>query len=421
MNISAVKRLPASRNSSMYGRTIPSAAKAKQGLARFPDMETAVAALRPAEPIHLLYPDELTRNAAVFLKSFPGLAHYAVKVNHDPYVLSHLYAAGIRQFDVASLTEVRQVRQMFPKAHLAFMHPVKGREAINEAFFVHGVRAFVLDSFDELRKIREETRNAGDLTLVVRLAMPKGSAAVPLDGKFGAEPGLAVSLLQSVKKTARKVGISFHVGSQTLDPVSYVEALRLAGRVIAESGVKLDVLNVGGGFPIPGLGMKVLPLEVYFNAIREETAAMNLPEKCVIWAEPGASLSGTSAKVVVRVELRKGDKLYLNDGNFGSLRDLCYEKRRNDVQMIRPGGKNSGKPATLKPFSFYGPACESMDFMPGPFMLPEDIGEGDWIAVSSLGAYGQTFRTHYNGFYSDLRAEIKESGSVQLMLFPGNR
>ncbi|MDD5586393.1 MAG: type III PLP-dependent enzyme [Alphaproteobacteria bacterium] len=416
MNISAVRRVPATRGNVPSARANGAAMKARPGLEQFTDIDTAVAALRPAETLHCLHPDALAQNAALFLKHFPGKAHYAVKVNPDPYVLTNLYDAGIRHFDVASLGEVQQVRQMFPKASLAFMHPVKGREAIRAAYFDYGVRAFVLDSYDELVKIRQETNNAGDLMLVVRLDMPEGCAAVPLSGKFGATPELTVKLLQDVRKVAPKIGLSFHVGSQTPEPSPYVNALKMSGDVIRQAGVSLDVLDVGGGFPIPCLGMDVPPLTVFFDAIREGLNALSLPESCDVWSEPGAGLSGLSSTVVVRVELRKDDVLYLNDGNFGSLRDLCYEKRRNDVRMIRPRQKNGS--VALKPFRFYGPACESMDYMPGPFMLPEDINEGDWIAVSGLGAYGQVFRTIYNGFYSDHRVEIQKRPSAKLMKFP---
>ena len=379
----------------------------------FASIDAAVAELRPAEPLHCLHPAELAKNAALFLNHFPGEAYYAVKANADPYALQHLYAAGVRAFDVASLGEVKLVRELCPQAKLAFMHPVKSREAIRLAYRDYGVRTFVLDSAEELLKIRQETDEADDLTLIVRLAMPKGSAAVPLCDKFGASAELTVQLLRDIQTVGVKAGLSFHVGSQSLDPDSYAIALQLTGTVITEAGVTLSVLDVGGGFPIAGIGDDVQPLLNYFGVIRDGLAALNLPAECQIWCEPGAALAGTSASVVVRVEHRKSDRLYINDGNFGALRDLCAEKRRNEVRIIAGDGR--GVTAGLVPFSFYGPTCESMDFMPGPFLLPADIGEGDWIVVSNLGAYGMGFRTGYNGFYSDQRAEIREPASARLL------
>lgn len=376
-------------------------------LQQFSDVDAAVASLRPAIPMHCLRPQELDRNAAMFLEKFPGHAYYAVKVNPDPYVLRRLYAAGITRFDVASLSEISLTRGLFPHAHLAFMHPVKSRETIRAAYFDYNVRAFVIDSFDELCKIREETDNARDLCLIVRLAMPKGSAYHPLTGKFGAEHDLAVALLRNVASLTSQVGISFHVGSQTMDPVSYVHGIRKAGEALRESGVKPCVFDVGGGFPIVGLNMAIPPLDDYFDAIRHEIAALDLPPSCEIWSEPGAALSGTSSTLVVRVELRKGDVLYLNDGAYGNLSDLCWNKRCNEVRLIRAARNRDLAPCdTLGSFRFYGPTCDSVDSMPGPFGLPENIAEGDWIAVSSLGAYGQTFRSGYNGFDKNLRVEI---------------
>jgi len=407
-----------------YASRKPVAKTAPTSLPQFASIDDMVQELRPCEPVHCLHPEALAQNAGMFLKHFPGDAYYAVKVNAEPYALEHLYAAGIRHFDVASLGEVKLVHSLFPQAALAFMHPIKSREAIRAAYEDYGVSVFVLDSFDELKKIREETENAMDVTLVARLAMPKGSATVPLCGKFGAQPDLTIALLREIQASGCKVGLAFHVGSQSLDPNSYAVALRLAGGVIAQSGVSLSVLDVGGGFPIAGIGHKVQPLTVYFDIIRQELGKLHLPASCKVWCEPGAALAGNSGSVVVRVELRKGNYLYINDGNFGSLRDMCAEKRRNDVRMIRPLLSGETSAAPLKPFRFYGPTCESMDMMPGPFLLPEDIGEGDWIVVSNLGAYGMGFRTTYNGFYSDHRVEIaapKAKPALRLVKKPAKK
>lgn len=383
---------------------------AAQTLQRFSSVDAAVAALRPSMPMYCLFPEAIAKSARLFRNHFPGHAYYAVKSNSHPYVLNHLYASGIRHFDVASLQEVELVRGLFPDAKLAFMHPVKSREAIRDAYFLHGVRAFVLDSHDELKKIVQETKGATDLLLLVRTMMPKGSAAHPLSGKFGASPELTIELLRETRKHARKIGLSFHVGSQTTLPCSYSEAIERVGCVIRDSAVKLDVLDVGGGFPIPGIGMDVRPMTEYFDAIREGLSLLRLPQECEIWCEPGAGLVGLSGETVVRVELRKDDALYINDGACGSLFDMCWDKRRNDVRLIRKETSDTGNSTSgLKAFYFYGPTCESFDQMPGPFMLPEDISEGDWIVISGMGAYGLSFRTHYNGFYSDLKVEIVES------------
>jgi ornithine decarboxylase len=385
----------------------PGAEAPSTGLMRFATIEEMVKTLRPEQSVQCMLPDNLAHAARTFVEHFPGPALYAVKANPDPYVLQRLYAAGIHHFDVASLNEVKLLRRLFPDAHLAFMHPVKSREAIRVAYFNYGVRDFVIDTFEEMHKILEETKVAADLSIIVRIDMPKGSAACPLAGKFGCVPDVAVSLLRDADKVANKVGLSFHVGSQTLDPASYAEAIRRAGEIVRQSGVALDIFNVGGGFPIPELGMEVPPLTEFFGVIKAEIDKLKLPKTCQIWSEPGRSLSGTGTILLVRVELRKGDILYINDGSFGNMFEVTSMGWKNTVHLIRPprrGRKASSK--ALVPFRFYGPTCDSVDYMPGPFMLPDDVCEGDWIAVMGMGSYMAASQSSFNGFYSDMQVEI---------------
>ncbi len=382
---------------------------ADYGLMRFSGIEDALKTLRPDQSVQCMHPHQLTAAARAFVEHFPGHALYAVKANPSPYVLQRLYAAGINHFDVASLNEIKLVRGLFPMAHLAFMHPIKSRSAIRSAYFDYGVRDFVIDTFEELHKILEETKVAADLTIIVRINMPKGSAACPLVGKFGCQPDVAATLLQDAAKVAHKVGVSFHVGSQTIDPSSYAFAIQKAGEIVKQSGVDLDVLDVGGGFPIPNLGMDVPPLTAFFDVIREEIAKLDLPPTCEIWAEPGRALSGTSTTLLVKVELRKGDALYINDGSYGNMFEVACMKWRNRTQLIRPTRRGRKAPSrALAPFRFFGPTCDSVDYMPGPFMLPEDVCEGDWIALSGMGSYMAASQSNFNGFHSDLQVEIAD-------------
>lgn len=404
--------MPATANFSSTGTNLATEVFSS-GLMRFTSIEEMVKTLRPEQSVQCFLPENLTRAAKTFIDHFPGASLYAVKSNPDPYVLQHLYAAGIHHFDVASLNEIKLVRGLFPDAHLAFMHPIKSRHAIRSAYFDYGVRDFVIDTFEEMHKILEETQVAADLTIIVRIAMPKGSAACPLAGKFGCTPEVGASLLGDASKVAHKVGLSFHVGSQSLDPESYANAIRKAGEIVKTSGVVLDVLDIGGGFPIPDLGMDVLPLTAYFDVIKAEIAKLNLPETCQIWSEPGRALSGTGAALIVRVELRKGDVLYLNDGSFGNMFEVMSMNWKNTAHLVRParkGRKASSKAVT--PFRFYGPTCDSVDYMPGPFMLPEDICEGDWIVLSGMGSYMAASRSSFNGFYSDMQVEIAPTAGV---------
>jgi ornithine decarboxylase len=385
-------------------------------LERFVSIDTMLKNVRPMQSVRCLHPERLHEAVRLFVDHFPGHSLYAIKANPDPYVLQKLYDAGITHFDVASLGEVKQVRELFPDAHLAFMNPVKSREAIRSAYFDYGVRDFVIDTTDELHKIIEETNQASDLLIVVRLAMPKGSAACQLSRKFGCLPGMAVELLKTVNNAVSRVGLSFHVGSQTLDPSSYAEAIRKSGDVIRESGVKLNVFDVGGGFPIPGLGMTIPSLKAYFDVIRQEVAALDLPADCDVWSEPGRALSGTCTTLAVRVELRKDDVLYLNDGSYGNMFEVCSMGWKNNATLIRPQRKNKKTVSkTLKAFRFYGPTCDSIDYMAGPFILPDDVREGDWIALEGMGAYTGASQSHFNGFYSDLQVEIAPKAHLKLI------
>ena len=380
---------------------------------RFSSVEDMVKVLRPCEPVFCLHPEQLKKAATTFLADFPGRSLFAVKTNPDANVLRHLYVAGIQSFDVASLGEIKLIHSLFPGAFMAYMHPVKSRESIHAAYFQYGVRTFVIDTFEELHKILEETKVAADLTIIVRLAMPKGSATYELTGKFGATPDYAVSLLRDADKVAHAVGLSFHVGSQTIEPSSYADAIRMAGDIAKQSGVALDVFDVGGGFPVAygaGESRDLLP---FFDVIRTETAALKLPETCQVWGEPGRAMVASAETLVVRVELRKDNALYINDGGYGALFDACHMKWNYPVALVRQNqkGRKSQKPAVA--YTFFGPTCDSIDVMEGPFMLPPDVCEGDWIAIGQMGAYGRAMRTRFNGFYADHQVEIDPATPAQ--------
>ncbi len=364
---------------------------------RRPTVDQVVAADRPEEPVHCLRPAVVAATAHRFLQGFPGDVLYAVKCNPDPAVLRALHDGGVRHFDCASLPEIRLVSEMFADAVIHFMHPVKARGAIREAWARHGVRDFVLDSTEELAKIRTEiaaTGVAGSLGLIVRLALPKGDAMLDLSGKFGAEADEAVALLRDARNGAATLGVSFHVGSQCLDPLAWRQALDLTGQVIRAAGVAIDVVDVGGGFPVAYPDQEPPELGAFFAEIEDGFDRLALPS-ARLWAEPGRALVAAGTSVVVQVQARRGDALYVNDGVYGGLSDAGVLGFRYPVRLIRP---DAAAAAEMAPFSFFGPTCDSADVMRGPFILPADIGEGDWIEIGQLGAYGACLRTAFNGF-----------------------
>ncbi len=359
--------------------------------AALPCVDDLVAMLRPEEPLTCLREAAMRANAAEFTAGFPGVTMYAVKCNPDPAVLQALWDGGVRHFDCASLPEVERVARMFPLAEIHFMHPVKSRRAISESYKLHGVRDFVVDSATELAKVLEETDAPGDLGLVIRLALPAGPAKSDLSGKFGAWPAEAAALLRQARPHARTLGISFHVGSQCLEPLAWRRAIALAGETIRAAGVHVDVLDVGGGFPVAYPDQTPPTLGAIFAEIEASVDALDMPG-LILWAEPGRALVANGTSVVVQVQLRRGNVLYINDGVFGSLSDAGPPGFRYPTRLLRATGVGE------QGFTFFGPTCDSNDVMAGPFVLPDDVGEGDWVEIGQLGAYGAALRTAFNGF-----------------------
>lgn len=397
-----------------YGAAKAKRQRQKPIAGRYASVDQAVSALRPARPLYCMHPDKIAESARLFVERFPGKTFYAVKSNPELYVLQRLWAAGIRCFDVASLTEIKRIRELFPEAELAFMNTIKAREAISAAYFEYGVRTFVCDTRQELEKIRTETNGAADLTVCVRLGMPRGTALHPLSIKFGANDDQCVALLQEAAKTAARVGLSFHVGSQTMDPVSYANALQKVANVVARSGVKLEVLDVGGGFPVPSSNDHAPALPVFIDTVRQEFAKLPFADHCQLWCEPGTALCGPSTTLVLRVELRKGDALYLNDGGYGALFDCCWSHATRDMRAVYADPDAHIGAAPLKAFHIYGPTCDSADELEKPVLLPDDVDEGDFIVVKDMGAYGVAMQNGFNGFYSDQKVEIDPSRTAKV-------
>jgi len=358
----------------------------------------AIAKQRPVQPVTLLRPHAAHRAARYFVEKFPGRSLYAVKANPSPDLLQILWDAGVTHFDVASIGEIRLVRETLPEAVQCFMHPVKAEEAIAEAYFDHGVKTFSLDTIDELEKIVRATSTDGvpatDLNLLVRIRVSSDHAKLSLASKFGADPRDVASLLMATRQAADALGICFHVGSQAMTPAAYAEAMTLVRQAIVEAAVTVDIVDVGGGFPSSYPGMEPPPMETYFSVIHAGFEALPISYSAELWCEPGRALCAEYASVLVRVEKRRGDELYINDGAYGALFDAAHIGWRYPVRLVREQESHT-RPMQ---FSFYGPTCDDLDRMAGPFELPGDVGVGDYIEVGMLGAYGCAMRTQFNGF-----------------------
>jgi ornithine decarboxylase len=369
----------------------------------YPDATTVARAFAPDQPVILNRPHAAERAARFFTEKFPGKSLYAVKANPSPDLLQILWDTGVTHFDVASIAEVRLVRSLLPEATLCFMHPVKTRSAIAEAYREHGVRTFSLDTEEELAKIVEATGEAQDLNLLVRLRVSSEYSELSLASKFGVDLADAAGLLRSVRQHCDALGVCFHVGSQAMTPFAYVQALERVRAAIAEAAVTVDIVDVGGGFPSSYPGMEPPPLEDYFAMIARHFEALPISYSAELWCEPGRALCAEYSSLIVKVEKRRGEELYINDGAYGALFDAAHVAWRFPVRALEDDLVQPDQE-----FSFYGPTCDDADYMKGPFMLPADIQAGDYIEIGMLGAYGAAMKTGFNGFGEAMAVTVED-------------
>ncbi len=359
------------------------------------DASCVIADRQPDESVTLIRPHAAARAARFFAEKFPGKSLYAIKANPSPDLLLTLRDAGITHFDVASIGEVRLVRGLLPDATLCFMHPVKSERAIAEAYFDHGVKTFSLDTHDELSKIVRATQGAADLDLCVRIRVSSDHSKLSLAAKFGAEPEDVASLLVATRQVADALGICFHVGSQAMTPTAYAEAMERVRAAIVEASVTVDIVDVGGGFPSIYPGMEPAVLDRYFEVIHDAFEDLPISYSAELWCEPGRALCAEYASLIVKVEKRRGNELYINDGAYGALFDAAHVAWRFPVRQFTAEGTT--EISEMAEFSFYGPTCDDLDHMVGPFALPDSIKAGDYIEIGMLGAYGCAMRTSFNG------------------------
>ena len=380
---------------------------------KFKSVEDLISQLKPDKPVYCIRKNSVLSASKFFQKRFPGKILYAVKTNPHPTVIKTLIKSGIDQFDVASIEEIKAVRKFSQSTKCSFMHTVKSRESISEAYFKYGVKTFSLDTKDELIKIIESTSNAKDLELFVRVSVSNEHAEIDLSKKFGALNSEAVGLLRLVKQHAKKIGLSFHVGSQCMHPISYAKGITEIGNIIKKTKIIPDYINVGGGFPTIYPDLIPQSLENYFDEIKKGLKNLKLDNLPEIICEPGRALVAESGSTIVRVNLRKKQKLYINDGTYGTLFDAGTPNIVFPSKMIKDySNKIISKKLTA--FDFFGPTCDSMDYMKGPFLLPNNIKENDYIELGQLGSYGLTFRTQFNGYYSNEIYEVEDNPIMSL-------
>ena len=378
---------------------------------KFKSVDKIVDELKPVNPIYCIRKNSINTACNWFNKNFPGKVLYAVKTNPHEEVIKEIKNGGIDKFDIASIEEIKIIKKIVPDAECFYMNTIKSREHIREAYFNYNIKNYALDTKDELLKIIEATENAQDLNLFVRISISNEHAEIDLSKKFGALSSEVLGLFRLTKAHSAKVGLSFHVGSQCMHPISYTKGIGEMGNIIKKTNIIPDFINIGGGFPTIYPDLRPQSLNNYIFEIKKALNNLKLEKQPVLMCEPGRALVAESGSTIVKVVLRKKQKLYINDGTYGSLFDAGFPNIVFPARMIQNGRIISKK---LTAFNFYGPTCDSMDYMKGPFILPNNIKENDYIELGQLGAYGITFRTKFNGFFSDQIFEVEDKAIMSM-------
>jgi ornithine decarboxylase len=378
-------------------------------LPRFASPLKAIESLKPLEPLYLVHPEKFAGAAQAFLKGFRGDVLYAVKSNPHPIALTQLWNAGVRHFDTASLGEIEAVKSLFPDAICHFMAPVRLPGQAKVAFEKYGVTDFVVDGQSELDKLLAETGKPEKLRVFVRLVASLGGALLELSSKYGCRPDDAAKLLKAVKAAGAAPCLTFHVGSQCLSPFSYAQAIEIAEQAMRLSGVQIAALDVGGGFPTTYVGQEPPPYLWFFDMIHTALDNLGIPGLPVM-CEPGRALCAPGISLVTQVVMRRGDRLYLNDGIYGSFDEQRFINFEADYPptgiTLDAKGKARALTGEKRPFRAYGPTCDSADVLPRPVMVPDSIAVGDYVLFDAMGAYTVSSRSNFNGYYPDSWAVI---------------
>jgi ornithine decarboxylase len=278
------------------------------------------------------------------------------------------------------------------------MHPVKSRAAIMTSHQVYSVDHYVIDHENELNKIIDVTGGGDGMVVLVRIVTPVHDAQYQLSDKFGIAAQAAPDLLRKVHAANFQTGVAFHVGSQCRNPQAFVDGINTALDVIGAAGVPVHYLDVGGGFPAMYQDDRPPQLGTYFAAIQQAFDQSRLRRDCVLMCEPGRALVASGCTLLTQIQLRKENKLYINDGIYQSLSETLLGKMKLPARLINPSRSIASE---CQDFTILGPTCDNLDILPAPFFLPVDADEGDWIEIGQTGAYSNSAATRFNGFFPE--------------------
>lgn len=358
----------------------------------WPDPAAHITRHRPDRAMLYFAPRVLQATARRFCDGFGGLVSYAVKANPGEEVLANLAAAGLRAFDVASPREIYAVRAVCPQAVLHYNNPVRSPEEVAAARAL-GVASYAVDCGRELDKLAGV---APGTEIAVRLALPVAGAVYDFGAKFGAGPERAAELLRDVAARGFTPAMTFHPGTQCADPQAWASYIDAAAQVARSAGLRLARLNVGGGFAAHRVG-GAPDLAAIFARIRAETDRCFGPDAPDLLCEPGRAMVADAFTLATRIKALRGDgSVFLNDGIYGGLSETRDMMMTDRVRVMSPQGtRRRGAPV---PRAVFGPTCDSIDRLPDPLALPEDIREGDYVLFDGMGAYSRSLSTRFNGY-----------------------
>ena len=378
-------------------------------VAEYDSIEDLLRSRQPTLPVYCVYPQVYFDTARHFVERFPGRVLYAVKANDDPLVVAALNRGGVRHFDCASLPEIELVKGLCADACCYLMNPVRIEGHARQAHEVYGVRHFMVDHSSGLASLLAEI-DAPRCIIFARMAASHDAVHQDLSSKFGATPEEMPALLDAIRRAGAEAALAFNVGTGVMHPEAYVDSLHRASDVLRQLDFKVRLLDIGGGFPRSYPDYVAPPLDEYFSTIRGMRHELPLQQGGELLAEPGRALSAPGMSTLTRVLLRKGDRLFLNDGMYGAFWELRFRAHlKYPCRCYRGAAVHNGDQQT---FRLFGPSCDSTDEMPAAVDLPDDIDVGDYIEFGTMGAYSLSGRTRFNGFYSTDLVSIEAPGSL---------
>jgi len=354
-------------------------------------------------PLFIIDHDELRSNYAIFKNNLPRVqAYYAVKANPDPVIVKTLFEAGA-SFDVSSIAEFENVFDNIkdlsePDQHqwvwdnIIYANPIKAEETLRELDKYQPLMTF--DNREEIFKIRDHAPSA---RVVLRLRVSNAGAMVELSSKFGASHDEALELIfEAVNAGLTVAGLSFHVGSQTTNFENYMQAINMAALIfkeVKERGYdKMDLLDIGGGFPAP-YDESVKPFSELAKRINTELDRL-IPDDIKIIAEPGRFLVATTATSVSKIigkAVRHGKLCYyINDGVYHTFSGVIFDHCQYHFDAFKEG------PTQI--CTVFGPTCDGLDVISMTEELPQDLQRGDLLSSKNIGAYSGATSTYFNGF-----------------------